>query len=79
VPVAVFNFGMKSDTPERKWLEKGLADRVITDMYRVESVTVVQRDIMQEAAERTRWARCRRAGTPCGSMRPTRRGPGESL
>ncbi|MCX5654985.1 MAG: hypothetical protein NTY65_10100 [Planctomycetota bacterium] len=30
-PVAVFNFQMKSDTPDWKWLEKGLADRITTD------------------------------------------------
>jgi len=29
--VAVFNFQMKSDTPDWKWLEKGLADRIATD------------------------------------------------
>jgi TolB-like protein len=30
-PVVVFNFQMKSDTPEWKWLEKGLSDRITTD------------------------------------------------
>jgi len=33
-PVAVFNFQMKSDTPDWKWLEKGLADRIATDFVR---------------------------------------------
>lgn len=53
--VAVFNFQMKSATPEWKWLEKGLADRVITDLHQEPSVTVVQRDVMQQLAEEMDW------------------------
>jgi hypothetical protein len=30
--VAVFNFQMKSDTPEWAWQEKGLADQITTDV-----------------------------------------------
>ena len=32
--VAVFNFQMKSETPDWRWLEKGLADRIATDFVR---------------------------------------------
>ena len=54
-PVAVFNFGMKSETPEWLWLEKGLADRVITDLFQHKGVTVVQRDMMQKVADEMKW------------------------
>jgi len=54
--VAVFNFQMTSDTPEWVWLEKGLADRIITDLFQDRSVSVVRRDEMQRLAEKMRWA-----------------------
>ena len=54
--VAVFNFQMKSDTPEWRWLEKGLADRIITDLFQDKSLSVVQRDEMQRLAARMGWA-----------------------
>jgi TolB-like protein len=53
--VAVFNFQMKSDTPEWVWLEKGLADRIATDFVRGRSVTVLARDQMQVVAQQVRW------------------------
>ena len=37
--VAVFNFQMTSDTPEWVWLEKFLADRLITDFYAYNAYT----------------------------------------
>ncbi len=40
--VAVFNFQMKSHTPEWLWLEKGLADRVTTDLFQNRAVAVIQ-------------------------------------
>ena len=40
-PVAVFNFQMKSDTPDWKWLEKGLADRIATDFVQSRGLSVV--------------------------------------
>ena len=54
-PVAVFNFQMKSDTPDWKWLEKGLSDRITTDFTRVRGVTVVARDEMQIMAQALHW------------------------
>ncbi len=54
--VAVFNFEMATATPEWKWLEKGIADRVITDLHHSPDVTVIQRDRMQEVAEEIEWA-----------------------
>jgi len=53
--VAVFNFQMKAGPPEWKWLEKGLADRIITDLFREKSVSVVQRDEMQRLARQMQW------------------------
>ena len=53
--VAVFNFQMKSATDEWRWLEKGLADRVITDLFCSGMVDVINRDAMQETAEAMRW------------------------
>ena len=53
--VAVFNFHMKSDTPEWRWLEKGLADRMVTDLFRHRKFAVMQRDRMQEIAEKQPW------------------------
>jgi len=38
--VAVFNFQMKSDTPEWKWLEKGLSDRIATDFVSERGLSV---------------------------------------
>ena len=45
--VAVFNFQMKSDTPDWRWLEKGLADRITTDFVSERGLSVVARDEMQ--------------------------------
>ncbi|MHC4984054.1 MAG: hypothetical protein ACYTF6_12915, partial [Planctomycetota bacterium] len=53
--VSVFNFQMKSPTPEWRWLEKGLADRVITDLFQERTISVVQRDTMQRVAEQMNW------------------------
>jgi TolB-like protein len=39
--VAVFNFQMKSDTPDWRWLEKGLADRIATDFVQSRGLSVV--------------------------------------
>ena len=53
--VAVFNFQMKSDTPDWKWLEKGLSDRIATDFVQDRSLTVVARDEMQMLAQKMNW------------------------
>ncbi|MCX5685357.1 MAG: FlgO family outer membrane protein, partial [Planctomycetota bacterium] len=53
--VAVFNFQMKSDTPEWKWLEKGLSDRITTDFVSQRGLSVVARDEMQAWAQKVRW------------------------
>jgi len=53
--VAVFNFQMKSNSPDWLWLEKGLADRMITDLFQERSISVVQRDAMQKVAEKMFW------------------------
>jgi TolB-like protein len=53
--VAVFNFQMKSDTPDWKWLEKGLADRIATDFVQDRALTVVARDEMQLLAQKMNW------------------------
>lgn len=53
--VAPFNFQMKNGTGEWRWIEKAMADRVITDLYRCRQVQVVQRDAMQRAAEQMKW------------------------
>lgn len=53
--VAVLNFQMKSDTPRWQWLEKGLADRLITDFHQADELAVVGRDIMQQLAKRMQW------------------------
>jgi len=39
--VAVFNFQMKSETPDWRWLEKGLADRIATDFVQSRGLSVV--------------------------------------
>jgi len=54
-PVAVFNFQMKSDTPDWKWLEKGLSDRIATDFVHDRGLTVVARDEMQLVAQKMHW------------------------
>ena len=54
-PVAVFNFQMKSDTPDWKWLEKGLADRITTDFVSERGQSVVARDEMQLVAQKMNW------------------------
>jgi TolB-like protein len=52
---AVFNFQMKSQTPEWRWLEKGLSDRITTDFCQHQGLTVVARDEMQLLAQRMSW------------------------
>jgi TolB-like protein len=54
-PVAVFNFQMKSDTPDWKWLEKGLSDRITTDFTQERGLAVVARDEMQVLAQKMSW------------------------
>lgn len=54
-PVAVFNFQMKSDTPDWLWLEKGLADQITTDMVMNGKLTVLARDEMQTVASTIHW------------------------
>jgi hypothetical protein len=39
--VAVFNFQMKSETADWRWLEKGLADRIATDFVQSRGLSVV--------------------------------------
>ena len=39
--VAVFNFQMKTDTPEWVWLEKDLADRITTDLAGLTNLTLI--------------------------------------
>ena len=53
--VAVFNFQMKSETPEWRWLEKGLADRITTDFVSERGLSVVARDEMQAWAQKVKW------------------------
>ncbi len=53
--VAVFNFQMTSDTPDWRWLEKGLADRIATDFVQDRSLSVVARDEMQMVAQKMNW------------------------
>jgi TolB-like protein len=53
--VAVFNFQMTTDTPEWRWLEKGLADRIATDFVRAPGLAVVARDEMQLVAQKMNW------------------------
>ncbi len=53
--VAVFNFQMTSETPEWRWLEKGLADRVATDFAQDRSQTIIARDEMQLVAQKMGW------------------------
>ena len=53
--VAVFNFQMKSETPDWKWLEKGLSDRIATDFVQDRGLTVVARDEMQLLAQKMNW------------------------
>ena len=53
--VAVFNFQMKSSTPEWKWLAKGLSDRIATDFTQDPQLTVSARDRMQALAGELKW------------------------
>lgn len=53
--VAVFNFEMTTGPAQWRWLEKGLADRTITDFTRSRRLTVVARDEMQLLARQFRW------------------------
>jgi TolB-like protein len=54
--VAIFDFQMKSDTPDWVWLEKGLADRMTTDFAQGRSGSVIARDRMETAAASIHWA-----------------------
>lgn len=54
--VAVFNFHQKSGGVALKWLEKGIADRLITDFFQSGLLMPVQRDTMQDVAEQMKWA-----------------------
>ena len=56
VNVAVFNFQMKSKTPEWVWLEKCLADQITTDLSRGAGFSVIARDSMQAVAHDIDWA-----------------------
>ena len=53
--VAVFNFQMTSDTPDWRWLEKGLSDRIATDFVQDRNLSVVARDRMQALAQQMAW------------------------
>ncbi|MCG3180438.1 MAG: hypothetical protein BIFFINMI_02799 [Phycisphaerae bacterium] len=55
VPVAVFNFQLKSPTPQWVWLEKYLADQVTTDFAAHRQLAVVARDRMQVLAQEMNW------------------------
>jgi len=39
--VAVFNFQMTTDTPDWRWLEKGLSDRIATDFVHRQGLALV--------------------------------------
>ena len=54
--VAVFNFQMKSKTPDWIWLEKCLADQITTDLSRGAGLSVIARDSMQAIAQEINWA-----------------------
>lgn len=53
--VMIFNFQMRSETPEWRWVEKGMADYLITELCRSGKAQVVDRDKMQDVAERYHW------------------------
>jgi TolB-like protein len=53
--VAVFNFQMKSQTPDWAWLEKGLADQITTHFAQGGKLNVIARDEMQTVAQKVRW------------------------
>jgi len=53
--VAVFNFQMKTETPEWRWLEKGLSDRIATDFVQDRNLAIVARDEMQALAQQMAW------------------------
>jgi len=46
---------MKSDTPDWRWLEKGLSDRIATDFVQSRGLSVIARDEMQILAEKMHW------------------------
>ena len=54
--LAVFNFQMKSATPDWTWLEKFLSDQLTTDFATQRSLAVVARDQMQVLAAQMNWA-----------------------
>jgi TolB-like protein len=53
--IAVFSFHMTSDTPDWMWLEKGMADRITTDLFQDRELVLVQRDTIQTLADRMQW------------------------
>lgn len=53
--VAIFDFEMRSGSPEWRWLEKGLPDLATTDFID-RGVPVVARDNMEHVAKAVRWA-----------------------
>ena len=56
IRVAVFNFHQKSGGKAIRWMEKGIADRLITDFFQSGLLMPVQRDAMQSIAEQMKWA-----------------------
>jgi len=56
-PVAVFNFQLTTADPngQWRWLEKGLADQITTDLTRSRRLAVVARDEMQAVANLLKW------------------------
>jgi TolB-like protein len=53
--VAVFNFQMKSQTPDWAWMEKGLADQITTHLAMAGTLNVIARDEMQAVSQKVRW------------------------
>lgn len=53
--VVVFNFQMKSNTPDWAWLAKGLADRLAVDLSQDRGLSLVHRDEMNRLAEQMKW------------------------
>jgi hypothetical protein len=66
-PVAVFNFQMKSDTPDWRWLEKGLSDRIATDFASERGLSVARdrqtgKTTVRKVAINSDSYRCERSG-----------------
>ncbi len=53
--IIVFNFAQKTDSAEWDWLGKAAASRLITDLYAHPKLEVIQRDRMQDLAEKLKW------------------------